>query len=281
LRRQVDARRSKLTERIREADEKGIVTDYACVSEQVISAFQVAAQHDRANVERVRSIFKTFNYYDKTDPTEADQLPFKELQACLEVADYALAELRQQLDGTVTLRDPPDISHGRMALDRAYYRLDGRIVFPSSLVWMPKEEEFMRTFGRLGEAYYQLGHLRENGSVDARTLTRALDSLAGQCERNAAPLVFFMGHAPAGWMWNQHPEILQGARHFTQYDIDSPLIRTWIEQLCAAMLPGLNKAGAGRPQIHLLANEPHFATQQGGWRAKNGLSQFSTQKYRQ
>jgi beta-galactosidase len=281
LNRQVEARRIELAGLIKEAKQKGIVTDYASVSEQVIQVFQGAARHDRSNVDRVRRIFQTFSYYAKTDPTEADQLPFKELQACLEVADHALAELRQQLNGTVTLTGSPDFSKGSMALGAGYYRLEGNIVFPSSLVWMPKEERFMQAFGRLGEAYYQLGHLQESGTVNGGVFQRAMDSLESQCQRNAAPLVYFMGHAAAGWMKQDHPEILQGARHFTQYDIDSPLIRTWIEQLCAGVLPGLSEIGSTRPQMHLLANEPHFSTMKGGWRANNGLSAFSLQKYRQ
>lgn len=281
LNQQVEARRTALSDLIKEASKKGITTDYAAVSEQVIRAFQIAAQHDHVNTGRVREIFQTFRYYDRTDPTEADQLPFKELRACLHVADHALAELRQQLNGTIALSQPPDFSKGQMNLGPGYYYLDGRVAFPSSLIWMPKEEGFMQAFGRLGEAYYQLGHLRDSGAVDQGVLQRAVSSLENQCSLNAAPLVYFTGHAPAGWMRDRHPEILHGARHFTQYDIDSPLIRAWIEQLCAGMLPGVSRVGRERPQMHLLANEPHFATAKGGWRASNGLSEFSVQKYRQ
>lgn len=280
LNHKVETRRIELNVLISEANQKGINTDYASVSEQVISAFQMAAQHDRENVERVRRIFQTFSYYNKTDPMAADQLAFNELKACLDVADHAAAELRRQLAREITLSDPPDFTNGMMELAAGYYRLDGRAVFPSSLVWMPKEEEFMQAFGRLGEGYYTLGGLKEDGTLDSRVLKRAVASLENQCQLNAAPLVFFMGHAPAGWMKRQHPEIMEGARHFTQYDIDSPLIRAWIKTLCARLLPGMSQAGGNRPMAHLLANEPHFATQKGGWRARNGLSKFGMQKYR-
>ncbi len=279
LSRRVEARRIELNTLISEATQNRITTDYASVSEQVISAFQLAVQHDRGNVERVRRIFQTFRYYDRTDPMEADQLAFNELKACLDVADHAIAELRQQLAREITLSDAPDFSKGKLELGTGYYRLDGQVVFPSSLVWVPKEEGFMQEFGRLGEAYYQLGYLQENGTVSEGTLKRAFASLENQCQLNAAPLVFFMGHAPAGWMKQQHPDIMEGARHFTQYDIDSPLIRAWIKALCAGLLPGMSKAGGNRPMVHLLANEPHFATQRGGWRVQNGLSEHSLKKY--
>ncbi len=280
LRRQVETRRIELAALISKAEQEGITTDYAEVSLHVIATFLKAAQHDHDHMDRVRDIFKTFGYYRKIDPVHTDRLPVTELEACIDVADFALAELRQQMDGAVTLSPAPDFSRGDMLLKDAYYQLDGRTVFPSSLVWMPKEEGHMEAFGRLGEAYYQLGHLKTDGTLSNNVLKRAVDSLEQQCELNAAPLVFFMGHAPAGWMKDQHIEILRGARHFTQYDIDSPFIRDWIKALCKQMLPGVSRSGANRPQVHLLANEPHFATAKGGWRASNGLSEFSMQKYR-
>jgi len=157
LNHKVETRRIELNALISEANQKGINTDYASVSEQVISAFQMAAQHDRRNVERVRRIFQTFSYYNKTDPMAADQLAFNELKACLDVADHAAAELRRQLAREITLSAPPNFTKGKMELAAGYYRLDGRAVFPSSLIWMPKEEDFMQAFGRLGEGYYTLG----------------------------------------------------------------------------------------------------------------------------
>jgi beta-galactosidase len=281
LTRDVETRLIQLDELIGEANGKGVCTDFASVSRQTIFAFQTAAKHDRENVERVRSIFQTFNHYSKTDPAEADRLALNELKACLDVADHAIAKLRQQLAGTITLSVPPDFSKGQLKLSSGYYRLDGRTVFPSSLVWMPKEEGYMQAFGRLGEAYYTLGNLAENGAVNERSLKRNVELLGNQCKLNAAPLVFFLGHAPAGWMKRQHPEITQGARHFTQYDIDNPLIRNWIKTLCEGVLPGLGQACGDRPQAHLLANEPHFATRKGGWLAKNGVSEHTMRKYRQ
>ena len=276
----VETRQLDLRSLMSKARQEGMTTAYASVSDQVISAFLLAAQHDHENTERVRGIFKTFAYYDRADSNEADRLPFRELKACLDVADHAMAELRSQLNGKVTLANPPDLSRGDLELSQGYYRLDGRTVFPSSLIWMPKVEGFMRAFGRIGEAYYQLGQMPAHGKVDDRVLARAVASLQNQCRLNAAALVFFVGHAAAGWMKRDHPEILEGARHFTQYDIDSPLIRTWIKALCAGMLPGLSQVGKNRPMVHLLANEPHFATQKGGWRADNGLSDFTLEKYR-
>lgn len=280
LSQQVESRRVELADLINRARVRGMTTDYAAVSKQVIVAFQTAARHDHDHLDRVRTIFQSFGYYDQIAPSETDELPVKELKDCLLVADHAIAELRGQLNQEITLSTPPDFSQGRLVLGKRYYRLNGEVVFPSSLVWMPKEEGYMQAFGRIGETYYHLGNLREDLSLGRGTLDRAVASLTHQCDLDAAPLVFFLGHSPAGWMKNEHPEILEGARHFTPYDIDSPLIREWITRLCRGFLPAVSQVGGQRPRMHLLANEPHFATQRGGWRANNGLSEFSLQKYR-
>lgn len=281
LEREVTIRQDALRVLIREADQAGIPTDYATVSDQVLAAFRRAARHDWENSSRVRRIFQTFSHIDKTDPAETELVALRELEACLAVADFAVTELRSQMAGDLHLRAPPDVSASPLILDGGYYRFPGgRIVFPSSLVWMPKEEAYLRAFGRLGEAYYHLGNLQEDGRVGRRTLDGLTASLSNQRDVGASPLVLFLGHAPAGWMKRRHPEILEGARHFTPYDIDSPLIREWISSLCAEVLPALGRATDGTPMVHLLANEPHFATQRGGWDAGNGLSAFGIGKYR-
>ncbi len=281
LKSQVQERADALDALIQNAEREGVCTDYALVSKHVIATYLIAAQYDKDHVEDVRKIFQTVWWFKKTDPKEADNLPWNELRSCLDVADNAIAELTRQLDGSVTLSTPPDFSSGKMTLDAGAYRLDGKPVFPHSLVWLPGTPEYMQAFGRIGGAYYQLTHLREDGTVSPWTAKGLVERTQADVANNAAPLVHLIGHAPAKWMVEKHPEIQQGARNFTKYDIDNPLIRKWMDQLCAGVLPKITAAAGDQPQVHLLANEPHFATQKGGWLAKNGVSDLTVQKFRQ
>ncbi len=280
LNRQVETRRSELAALIGTAKAQGITTDYAAVSAEIMAVFQLAAQQDRQGVNEVRRIFNDFRFSARTDPDAADKLPDDELRACLEVADHALAELRQQLAGTMVLSAPPDFSRGEMKLTPGCYRLDRRPVFPSSLVWLPPEAGLMQALGRLCEGFYQLTNRREGGAVDPGTLRRVVAATERANQLNAAPIVYFLGHTPADWMKEKHPEIITGARRFTQYDIDSPLVRKWLGELCTEVIPSLIRAAGRQPVAHLLANEPSFATMQGGWLAKNGVSALTLQKYR-
>ncbi|WP_085980013.1 beta-galactosidase [Rhodopirellula sallentina] len=281
LKRSVQQRLGKLESLMQDAETRGICTDYASVSRHVIATYLVAAQHDRDHVEEVREIFQQVWWIKKTDPKEADVLPWNELRACIDVADHAIAELETQLSGKITLASPPDFSKGTVTLDSAYYRLDGKPVFPHSLVWLPADPDYMHALGHIGGIFYQLTNLRSDESVAVRTLEGLAKRTETDVSQNAAPLVHLLGHAPAKWMTQTHPEISQGKRNFTKYDIDNPLVRDWLNRLCEAVLPVVAQAAGGQPQVHLLANEPHFATKKRGWLAANGVSEITMQKYRQ
>ncbi|WP_404309826.1 beta-galactosidase [Neorhodopirellula lusitana] len=280
LREQVQTRLDDLTELITQAKSQGIETEYAMVSVETIKAFQNAAQWDHDNVEEVRRLFKTFRFFHKTDPTEADKLAGNEMQACLQVADHAIAELHQQMAGERTLAATPDFADGDLSLGPGYYQLNGEIVFPYTIVWLPKVDSTMPdALGRIGETYFALSSLKPDGTYDKFALKQRVDSARIQAAQHFSPLYHFWGHIPAKWMIEQHPDAMLGGRRFTQYDIDNPLVRTWIEQLCEGFLPPVADAYGDKPLLYLLANEPHFATAQGGWMVKNGQSVFTQAKY--
>ncbi|MEO0793907.1 MAG: beta-galactosidase [Verrucomicrobiota bacterium] len=268
-----------LAELIAEGEKRGVTTDYARVSADTIDVFRQAAQQDVANVERTTQIFSGYWHLRDQAASEAESLASNELRACLEVAGFAVHQLQQQLAKEVVLPEPPDLSKGKIAIGPGYFELNGRPVFPSSLVWMADSDNFAESYGRIGQVYYALSMLEPSGEVHPRSVASVAKRAAAQAERNLSPAVLFLGHNPSGWMVEGHPEIQQGGRRFTQYDIDSPLIREWMGQLTKLILPAVSRGFGDRPQIHLLANEPHFSTTRGGWLANNGLSDYTVAKY--
>ncbi len=278
LQKQVEFQKAKLAELIRTARRKNITADYAEVSYQVISLFQVAAQHDYDHMDRVVKIFKGYWPYPKIDPVHTEQLPQNELKACLEIADFAMADLKMQLDRKIRRAAPPELDSGKMVLRNGYYEIDGRVVFPSSLVWTPREEFALNSFGRLGGGYLQQTHMHEDGSPGSH-LQSSIESLQKQREMGMRPFVFLTGHNVPGWMKKKHPEVLYGGRNFVEYDIDSPIVRDGMQKLYSGFLPGYSEACGDVPMVHLLANEPHFATARNGWKAENGLSDYTMEKF--
>lgn len=275
----VEQAEAELSKMIRTARNQGVCVDYALVSKQVISIYQKAAQYDYDHMDEVEKIFKSYGRYSKIDPVHTWRLPQNELEACIDIAAHAQAELQRQLDEQVELTTPPDFSKGKMVLGKGAYRLDGRPVFPSTLVWAPSTGPYMDALGYLGGGYLQISQLNQDGTPNARSLKRSVENARELAEKNAAPIAFLMGHSPAKWQAQQHPEILHGGRNFTKYDIDNPWVRGWIKNMCEGMLPDLSKACGNQPMIHLIANEPHFATARGGWKASNGLSDITLEKF--
>lgn len=280
LKQQVQQRAAALDKLIAEADGNNVATGYANVSRHVIATYLIAAQYDKEHVEQNRKLFQGRWWHTKTDPKEADNLPWKELKACIEVADRSIAELQSQIDGSVKLKTPPNLLQGKIKFDGSGWTMDDKPIFPYSLTWLPGTPEYTQTLGNIGGTYYQLTNLQDDGTVGKRVVKKSVTSIQDDVKGNSAPLVHLMGHAPAPWMAQQHPEIVEGARNFTKYDIDSPLVRQWIDQLCGNLLPAITNAAGDQPQVHLLANEPHFATAKGGWKARNGVSKLTMQKYR-
>ncbi|MFD2256812.1 beta-galactosidase [Luteolibacter algae] len=277
----VTERLQKLGALIDKAEKQNVDTTYARVSVETIKAFQNAAEWDHSNPEEVLKVFKTFYYYDKIDPIHTERVAYHELRDCLKVADFAARELSAQMEKRLTLPATPDFSKGSLKLAPYSYELDGRQVFPYTLFWLPTENAGMaEAFGRMGHTYMDLSFLDAEGKINPWTVKSRADSAHIQSKNNFMPLKFFWSHNAPSWLEEEHPELLQGGRMFTQYDIDDPQIRQWQVDLCRQYIPPMAKAFGEKPMVYMIANEPHFATAQKGWLVKNGLSQNTLDRYR-
>ncbi|MGE4489716.1 MAG: hypothetical protein AB7E95_09250, partial [Kiritimatiellales bacterium] len=259
LKNDVEARRVRLNMLIQQGEISGIATDAASVSELVIRLFQNYAEYDRNHSQVLKENFQLFSYSDELPDQLVSRLPTNELRACLEVADHAIERLEQQLDGTIRLTESHVFANSIPALTNGYYYQNGQIVFPSTLIWLPDDEALWTAFGRIGDTYYSLNYLQENLTVNSRFKNNRMDAVEAETAADLSPQVLFLGHIPAAWMTNSYPEVTEGARYYTGYDIDSPRVRNWLQMFMEGFMPEVCRPG-GYPQIHLLANEPHFAT---------------------
>jgi len=264
-----------------QAEAQGINTDYAYVSQVTIDRFLTYAQYDRDNPDEVARAVNELWWKNKIPANYDTELPFDELQGCLEVADAAISELQSQIGGSIQLADPVDFRRGVVQQDAGGYSMNGKPVFPSTFIWMPDDEDTKTAFGRMGGIYYTLAHVMENSQgVDQNALSRNVTSLQDQNAAKRIPHDFFLGYNGAGWMQDQYPEIWDVGRYFVPFDTDSPLIRQWFTELFEGALPLLSETSGDVARIHTLANEPHFSTREGGWLASNGVSSHTMEKYK-
>ncbi|VGO20428.1 beta-galactosidase [Pontiella sulfatireligans] len=282
----VASNKTELASLTAQADMAGLNTDYAAVSKTVIDRFLVYSQYDRDHPEIMSNAVAAVWWRGKipNSATYHIELPFDEMQECLDLSNNAMDELRQQLASNISLEDPSDFSTGTLVLTNRFYTLDGNPVFPSTFTWMLKDEEdLLQAFGRVGGRSYSLTSVDSDNTVNAGNRNAMAADLYAQSADNIGPQQIFLGHQADSWMISSHPEVLDGARNFTKYDIDSPLIRGWLTTLFEGILPtACGPAGSGnQPRIHLLANEPSFSTREGGWLASNGVSDHTMAKYKE
>ncbi|GAB5559789.1 MAG: hypothetical protein SynsKO_14360 [Synoicihabitans sp.] len=284
----VDAKRQELAAKIAAARSAGINTEYAEVTVVTIDLFRESfALWDRANPAAVTAAYNA-KFFSRFDPVGAAGLPFDELADCIEIADTAMVELQRQVDGEIVLASSPDFATGEVTLDGIHFRHRGKRVFPSKFFWEPFDEDVMQAFGRMGEGYLAVQQLRADEaaasgvSIQPWQQTNLETSMGAQSAANRVPQQYFLGHiVPEGhWTKSAYPDAFEhGTRLFTDYDIDHPVVRTWLDVLFEEQLKPAVAASGASERIHMLANEPTFSLRSGGEDSSEGVSAFTLDKY--
>lgn len=290
---QVETKYTDLVNKIAEANAAGVNTDYAQTSKVTLELFKdVYVPWDRANQATLNTWYynnptwqaNSVHWITQFDPYYPDgplYLPFDELADCIELADAAIAELNQQIAGTITLQHPPDFASGDVILNGTKYELNGRAVIPHYFFWHPFDEDLMQAYGRSGEGYYAITDMSGSNTVKNANMNNLRNLTINQGAAHRGPQQFFLGHqvGNAAWQRTAVPDAFNvGHRLFTHYDIDHPVVRPWLDEVFVKQLkPSTDVSTTAR--VHMIANEPVFAIRQGGVHASNGLSSYTFDKF--
>lgn len=256
----------------------GIDTKYEQTALHTVSLFLEFAQQDRENAELWRRMMARFSRMLDTTVDEAvEALPFRQLTDCLAVLDRAersLTELERSGGGRPLV---PATNFGDAVIDGPHFKVDGKVVFPSTLTWMPHNEANAAAYGSMRGSYTVLARTRPEMYEQAEWTRSVIDVSRKPGDETRFQSGLFLGHSPARWMVEQHPEIKLGARFFTKYDIDNPRVRGWIDRLLDV---AIEQSSPTNPMnFYLLANEPHFGSTVGSWKA-GPASEATMQKFR-
>ncbi|MBK1879670.1 alpha-amylase family protein [Pelagicoccus mobilis] len=279
----VDAKRVDLVAKMDEAEQAGHTTAYAQVSLATLDEYRnVIAIWDRENNQFIQDMYSARSFLGNRDPVGAEGVPFDELADCIELADAAIAELQRQIDGELILQAPPDFASGNTRVAGGRFERDGKAVIPSKFFWGKFQENLLQAYGRMGEQYMAVSDMESATTIREGRRTLLHSSIEDQVAANRLPLQTFLGHyvQPDSWARIEHPEVFErGGREFTDYDIDNPLVRQWIETLLDEMLGDQSARLGDSERIHMLSNEPNFAIRQGGRDASHGVSDLTMDKY--
>lgn len=280
---QVQAKSVALSNKVAEANVAGVNTDYAKVSQVTIRLFKdIYAPWDRANSNAIVAKYNANTFKSGNDPVGPIGLPFDELADCLELADAAIAELQAQIDGNITLQAPPNFATGGVSLNGTHYKQNGKVVLPHYFFWHPFDEDIMQAYGRMGEGYLALTDMASSNTVKSWRYSGLVNLMSNQVTANRSPNQFFVGHVDYSNSWHRAntPDAFNvGGRLFTDYDIDHPYVRPWLDQLFSKMLLPAVTACQTNERIHMLANEPVWSIRQGGVDATQGISSYTTGKF--
>ena len=255
----ITAKSVQLDDKISEAKTLGLTTDYAQVSQTTIRLFKdVFAPWDKANVDKVQAMYDA-KYFSQYDPVGAKGLPFDELADSIEIADEAIAELQQQIDGVIQLATPPNFKTGKLRLNGPNYELDGNAVIAGKFFWQPNESDIMEAYGYGGEGYYSVQDLNTETTIKSWRQSNLLTRLQDQELNNRSPIQFFFGHIVPStyWLRESYPEAFsKGSRLFTDYDIDNPNVKIWLDTLFEKQLSVAVDQLGDTERVHMIANEP-------------------------
>ena len=278
----VAVKSQQLDEKVAQANSLGLNTDYAQVSQVTIKLFkETFAPWDKANLSQVQAMYDA-KFFSRNDPVGALGLPFDELADCIEVADTAINELQQQIEGEISLTTPPDFDTGKLVLNGSSYELNGNKVIAGKFFWQPNEKEIMRAYGYGGERYLAVQDLATINTIKPFRKSNFIQSIKDQQLNNRSPLQFFLGHIVPqnSWLRADYPEAFsKGSRLFTDYDIDNSSIKDWFATLFSEQLsPGVEELD-DTERVYMIANEPTFSIREGGVNADRGVSESTLVKY--
>ncbi|MEM6393637.1 MAG: alpha-amylase family protein [Planctomycetota bacterium] len=244
-------------------EQMGHDTTYESTALHTVSLFLDFVQWDQANPGKVtQRLMKYRRKLPVSVAQYASDLPGIQLADCMVLLEQTEASLNRLAAGELQRRTPPKRDGSKMRFEGAHVVMDGRPVFPSTFIWMPDTPENERAFGAFHNSYTSplyLGPDLSGNLPDGRVLAKR--PLKPNDTRLRTGL--FIGHGAPQWMKEQHPEMIQGERFFTRYDIDNPQVRDIVSSLLAQAIPA--SLPTNDHHLYLLANEPHFSTAVGRW----------------
>ncbi len=278
----VNEARDLLAAKIAEAEEAGVNTEYAEVTAHTVDLFKdTFAPYDRENPLAIEERYNRL-FFTRLDPVGAAGLPFDELADSLVIIETAIEELQKQIDGEIVLAKSPDWENGVATIEGGNYLLDGKPVLASKFFFQPDDDKTLESYGRNGEKYIAVQDLEDGETVREVRINSFVRDLEREVEKNKFPMQFFVGHIVP----NNSPlrdinpvAFEEGHRMFTDYDIDNPSVRGWLQTLFDGMVePNIDIIG-DNARIYMLANEPTFGFREGGAHSDEGLSTFTYDKY--
>ncbi|SIT11623.1 beta-galactosidase [Zobellia uliginosa] len=247
--------------------------------------FLKIARWDENNTDFIQSTFEEFKPLKGDKAQMAKDLPNFERKKVVEILDKGIANLTRVMNGTIVRRPVAKVDWENIKVEKDQFTSNGKPVF--------LYDYFSKSMGNptLDSNIYNdhLGNIDRIGGVtplllnEDRTFNqRTLNRIVRHPDTKAGYLLLWNTNIPE-WIEKQEPEVTKGVNTFMGFDIDNPLMR----EVWGSIMQKTGEVTKGRKAVQLgyiLANEPHWLSEEGNWAYKlgemNELSSYTLDKFK-
>ncbi len=263
----------ELSQLVATAKKQGIDTQREECAIWMAKEFLTFADWDEKNVDQNVYQYSTWQPFKEDAKQLGKDLPDFERDEVIKMVDTAIEELSDVIDGKYSRRSVPKIDWCDIKPQGNQFYSNGRPVFIND--YFTKTEGYMNDYlGRVDRLSLALNAIKgEQGGLSYMGQERIVNAES----KYSGYVLLWHGVAPQ-WIKEQEPNVADGKRLFTQYDIDNPLIRkawdiTFKES--APIIKDKRIADMG----YILANEPHWHSIEKSW-ATGDVSNYTMDKFK-
>ncbi len=247
--------------------------------------FLKIAKWDENHVPFIQNSFERFTPIKGDKHEMAKNLPIFERQKVIEILNTGINNLTKVMNKTIVRRPVAKVDWKDIKVEEDQLISNGKPVFLYD--YFSKSQGNSTSNSRIYNDHLgNIDHvggltpnfLKEDGTFSQRTL----DRINNHPDTKIGYTLLWNTSVPK-WIKKQEPEVTKGRCTFIGFDIDNPLIHeVWsdIMQKAGELTKGKKTVGLG----YILANEPHWFSEQGSWAYKQGemnsLSSYTLNKFK-
>lgn len=262
-----------LSQLVSTAKKKGIDVQREDCAIWMAKEFMTFADWDEKNVDQNIYQYSTWQPFKENAERLAKELPDFEREEIVKMLDSAIEELSGVIDGRYSRRAVPKIDWSDIKPCGNQFYSNGRPVFVND--YFTKTDGYMNDYlGCVDRLSLALNVIKgEQGDLSYMGQQRIADKES----KYSGYVLLWHGVAPQ-WIKDKEPNVADGKRLFTQYDIDNPLIRKAWDLTFKASAPVIKEKRIA-DMGYILANEPHWHSIEKSW-ATGGISSYTMEKFK-
>ncbi|WP_282135887.1 hypothetical protein [Seonamhaeicola maritimus] len=246
--------------------------------------FLKIAKWDEKNVPFIQNSFERFTPIKGDKAEMAKNLPDFERQKVIEILETGIHNLTMVMNGTIVRRPVAKVDWENIKVEKDQFTSNGKPVFLydyfSKSMGNPTSDPRIYN-DHLGNIDHIGGFTPQLLKEDRTFVPWTLDKIKNHPDTKVGYALLWNTNVPK-WVKKQDPEVTKGECTFIGFDIDNPLMReVWSDIL--QKTGEITKGKKGVQLGYILANEPHWFSEQGNWAFKRGemneLSSYTLAKF--